>query len=41
MLRTSYKFMLVSLFSAILFVLAAPELHAATLTYIVGTCKAL
>jgi Right handed beta helix region len=39
MLRTGYKFMLVSLFSAILFVLAAPELHAATVTYIVGTCK--
>jgi len=39
MLRTGYKFMLVSLFSAMLFVLAAPELHAASVTYIVGTCK--
>jgi hypothetical protein len=38
MLRTGYRVMLVSLFSAMLFVLAAPELHAAT-TYIVGTCK--
>jgi hypothetical protein len=40
MLRTGYKFMLALLFSAVLFALAAPELHAATLTYIVGTCKA-
>jgi hypothetical protein len=37
MLRIGYKFMLVSLFSAILFVLAAPEIHATTV--IVGTCK--
>jgi|SRR5580704_3958179 parallel beta-helix repeat protein len=37
MLRTGYKFMLVPLFSATLFVLAAPELHATTV--IVGTCK--
>jgi parallel beta-helix repeat protein len=37
MLRTGYKLMLVSLSSAILFVLAAPEIHATTV--IVGTCK--
>lgn len=37
MLRIGYKFTLALLFSATLFVLAAPELHATT--YIVGTCK--
>jgi len=40
MLRIPFKLMLALLISAFMFALGAPELHATTLTYIVGTCKA-
>jgi hypothetical protein len=40
MLRITFKLTLALLISAFVFALGAPELHATTLTYIVGTCKA-
>src|SRR5579862_403638 len=40
MLRITFKLMLALLISAFVFALGAEELHATTLTYIVGTCKA-
>jgi hypothetical protein len=40
MLRIPFKLMLALLISAFVFAFAAQELHATTLTYIVGTCKA-
>jgi len=40
MLRISFKLMLALLISAFVFAFGAQELHATTLTYIVGTCKA-
>jgi len=40
MLRIPFKLMLALLISAFVFALGAQELHATTLTYIVGTCKA-
>jgi hypothetical protein len=40
MLRIPFKLMLALLISAFVFAFGAQELHATTLTYIVGTCKA-
>jgi hypothetical protein len=40
MLRIPFKLMLTLLISAFVFALGGQELHATTLTYIVGTCKA-
>jgi hypothetical protein len=40
MLRVPFKLMLALLISAFVFAFGAQELHATTLTYIVGTCKA-
>jgi hypothetical protein len=40
MLRILFKLMLALLISAFVFAFGAKELHATTLTYIVGTCKA-
>ncbi len=39
MLRIPFKLMLALLISAFVFALGAQELHATTVTYIVGTCK--
>jgi hypothetical protein len=40
MLRIQFKLMLALLISAFVFAVGAQELHATTVTYIVGTCKA-